>query len=539
VDFITVPPSSASFQSSEAISHVQLCTLVSTLIDPARRLEVAHTLAAYVGAEDLMIFITDPELDVLLPAPGFSQSLPQGRVWKSFLAECVKAGQCVAQLPFPDASTMRQAIGMAAEGPTVLVLLGGQKLSADVASVIALLPLLNAVFQQEQAGMFAQASTDIARKAAEEAGALAVTLDEARGELQRTLAEIETIIEAMPDALFVCNAEAEIVRINANAVALLGLADEQWHYPLALADHVTLYSPNGSQISSDDYGLKSALQGITRTDYRYLLKRHGTETTIPLLVSAAPIFNSAGEIIGAVSIATDITELSRLERQKDVFLGITAHELRTPLTTLKGMIQMTRRRIERTGTGSIAPVALMERAVERMDRLITDLLDASRIEAGQFALRAEWCDLTTICRQVCEEQGVISNRPIQLKLPEASVNMQVDPERVSQVITNLLSNALKYTEDGTPVFLEVSYDAEQATIAIRDEGEGIPLEALPHLFERFYQAPDIAIKSGSKMGLGLGLYICKSIVERHGGSIGVESVPGHGATFWFSLPLAQ
>lgn len=520
------------------MSHAQLCTLVSALIDPSRRLEVTRTLAAYLGAEDLLIFITDPELAVLLPAPGFSQSLPQGRVWKSFLAECVKAGRYVAQLPFPDASTVRQAIGLAAEGPTVLVLLGGQDLSADVATVYALLPLLNAAFQREQASLIAQASTSIAQKTAEAARALAATLDEARGELQRTLAEIETIIQAMPDALFVCNAQAEIVRINANAAALLGLADERWHYPLNFADHAVLYSLHGSQITTDDDALKQALHGITRTDYRYLLKRHGAETSIPLLVSAAPISNGAGEIIGAVSIATDITELARLERQKDVFLGITAHELRTPLTTLKGMIQVTRRRLERTGTGSTQQVAMMERAVVRMERLITDLLDVSRIEAGQFALRPEWCDLAALCRAVCEEQEVINNRLIQVKLPEKSINVRVDPERVSQVITNLLSNALKYTEVGTPVYLQVAYDADQATITIRDGGEGIASEALPHLFERFYQAPEIASKSGSTMGLGLGLYICKNIVERHGGSIGVESVPGQGSTFWFSLPIA-
>ncbi len=96
---------------------------------------------------------------------------------------------------------------------------------------------------------------------------------------------------------------------------------------------------------------------------------------------------------------------------------------------------MTRRRIERTGTGSIQQVAMMERAIVRMERLITDLLNVSRIEAGQFALRPEWCDLVALCRAVCEEQEAINNRLIQVKLPEKSINVRVDPERVSQVIT--------------------------------------------------------------------------------------------------------
>jgi PAS domain S-box-containing protein len=537
MDFTTVPPSSASSLHNAPLSSTQLCSLVSALVDPARRLEVAHILAVYLGAEDLIMFIPDPELGVLLPAPGFLQTLPQGRRWKAFLTECVAAGQAVAQLPFPDTSTVRQAIGLAAAGPTVLVLLGARHLSPEVATVSVLLPLLNAALQREQVGLNAQAATETAQQSAEAARTLAATLDEARSELQHTLAEIEAIIEAMPDALFVCNAMGEIVRINANAAALLGIPHDQWQYPLEFADYVTLTFPDGSPVPASAFGLMQALQGITRTDYRFLLNRHGTESPIPLLVSAAPIANSAGDIIGAVAIATDITELASLERQKDAFLGVAAHELRTPLTTLKGMIQVTRRRIERMGTGDVHQFALMERAVVRMEHLITDLLDISRIEAGQFVLRLEWCDLAEICRAVCEEQEVISNRSIQMQLPDKPMNILVDSERISQVITNLLSNALKYTEVGTSITLELSYEAEQAIVSIRDQGEGIAPDALPHLFERFYQAPQTTIKSGSKLGLGLGLYICRVIVEQHDGTIGVESVPGKGATFWFSLPL--
>jgi PAS domain S-box-containing protein len=538
VDFTTAQPLSASFLNSNERERAQILALVGALADPVRRRDVARRLAMQLGAEDLIVFIkdTDPEVEVLLPAPGFPQTIPQGRVWQAFLGECVRFGQHTAELPFPDAATKKQATGIASGEHAVLVLLGGNALSVEVMSVAALLPLLQAAFCSEQAAHTAKAAVDVARKTAEEARALATVLDGVRGELQRALAETDTIIEAIPDVVVVCDTRGQIVRSNANGVDLLGLTAEEAQNPLTV---YTLCNLNGTPLSREDYPLTLALRGITRTDYRFLLRRNDTGIGMQFLFSAAPIRNSTGEITGAVAVATNITELYRLERQKDEFLGIASHELKTPLTTLKGLAQLARRSLERTGSAEAKYMEIMELSIARMQRLISDFLDVSRIDADKLPLRLERYDLVELCKQIVEEQFVATGRHIHLDLPGEAVEVEVDPERIDQVITNLLSNALKYSRAGVSVMVRLFRDADSACISVHDEGIGIPAEALPLLFERFYRVPGTEVQTGSEVGLGLGLYICRTIVERHHGKIGVQSMFGQGSTFWFKLPLAS
>jgi PAS domain S-box-containing protein len=234
----------------------------------------------------------------------------------------------------------------------------------------------------------------------------------------------------------------------------------------------------------------------------------------------------------------DIAERVRLEHQRDEFLGIASHELKTPLTTLKILTQLTRRRLERLGMLDAGNTARMERAILRMERIVYDLLDVSRIESGRLALRLEQCDLTAVCRQSAEEQEDLAERPIALDLPNEPIYARADADRIAQVLASLLANAVKFSAPGTPVTLALRRGDGTLTISVRDEGAGIPPEALPHLFERFYRVPGVQVQSGSGVGLGLGLYISREIAERHGGSITVESAVGGGSTFSFTLPLA-
>ena len=537
MDFTTAPQSFASSQSSSDSS--QTLSAVATLADPAQRRDMAKKLAQQLGAKNLIFLITDPELGILLPAPGFPQTLPHGSLWKEFLAECLRVGNACATLPFPGASTGQQAIGFSWAGRIVLVLWGvEQQLTSDVSAVLSLLPLLAAAFQNEQAALAAMAVTKVAQRTAEETALLASALDKARGELQDALAETEALIEAMPDALLVCDAHGHLVRINAAATDVFGIDPAQLPQAFPATDVYTFCDLDGSPLPEEHDVLKQALLGGIYSDLRLMLQRRDTGESIPLLMSAAPIIQkSTREVIGAVAIARNISELYRLERQKDDFIGITAHELRTPLTTLKGGTNLLRRSLERAGWEKMEQVVLLERAVKRMDSLIGDMLDIARIETGKLALRLEWCDLGDLCKGIAGEQMLISSQSIHLELPEKPVEVLVDAERISQVLTNLLSNAYKYSEADEPVILSLTLQDQHAVVAVRDKGEGVPPEALPHLFERFYRVPGIEVKRGSRIGLGLGLYICKMIMERHGGQIGVESIPGQGSTFWFSLPL--
>ena len=248
-------------------------------------------------------------------------------------------------------------------------------------------------------------------------------------------------------------------------------------------------------------------------------------------------------------------ELALLEahRRMDDFLSIASHELRTPLTTINGNIQLAKRRIKalplspQVPPGMIEKITLIEELLNRAERqvrvqnrLVSDLLDVSRIQANRLDLNMNRSDLAVIVREVIEDQRsssgerivLVSNIPEDLQIP-----IVVDNDRIAQVITNFLTNALKYSAPHLPVEVQVQVNAQSARVSVHDQGPGLPPDEQKKLWERFYRVPGIAVQSGSGVGLGLGLHICRTIVERHNGQVGVESQVGQGSTFWFTLPL--
>jgi signal transduction histidine kinase len=179
----------------------------------------------------------------------------------------------------------------------------------------------------------------------------------------------------------------------------------------------------------------------------------------------------------------------------------------------------------------------MEHSTNRLQLLVDDLVDVLRIEMDKLDLRPERSDLSAICREAAEDQRQITGRTIKLSMPKAAILVEADADRVGQVVTNLVSNAIKYSLADQPVKLTLGIAGDEAIVSVRDHGPGLPPDEFVHIFERFYRAPGVDVQSGSRMGLGLGLYISRQIVERHGGRIWVESVPGKGSTFSFALPL--
>lgn len=240
-------------------------------------------------------------------------------------------------------------------------------------------------------------------------------------------------------------------------------------------------------------------------------------------------------------------------QRMDEFLGIASHEIRTPLTAIKANVQLMSRRLR----GGSAPgretanlaedvamwqvlVERIDRQTDRLNRLVEDLLDVSRIPAGKLNLRLAPCDLSTVVGEVVEEQRRMTPmRVILLDIPQkAGVSVHADADRIGQVVGNYLTNALKYSVNHRPVAVSLRVEGPLARVAVRDEGPGLPIAEQERIWERFHRAADIKVASGSGVGLGLGLYVSRTIVERHGGRVGVESAPGAGSTFWFTLPLA-
>jgi signal transduction histidine kinase len=181
------------------------------------------------------------------------------------------------------------------------------------------------------------------------------------------------------------------------------------------------------------------------------------------------------------------------------------------------------------------------RQVVRLDRLVGDLLDASRIQAGKLELRPETCDLGRIVADAVQEQRAAwHGRSIHLDVPQhATLAVVADADRIGQVVTNYLTNALKYSAGDQGVAVRLRSTDDRARVEVEDRGPGLSPQQRAQLFERFYRVPGIDQLSGSGVGLGLGLYICKTIVERHGGQVGVDSTPGQGSVFWFALPLTD
>ncbi len=237
--------------------------------------------------------------------------------------------------------------------------------------------------------------------------------------------------------------------------------------------------------------------------------------------------------------------------QMDTFLGMAGHELKTPLTSIKLALQLTERRLQQRiqhqgePTKEIAPfMEQMERAehqVDRLDRLVNDLLDVSRVQAGKLNLRLKPVDLAAIVRDAVEEQRqAVLDRSLLLQIPDdLTVRVLADADRIGQVVTNYLTNALKYSPADRPVAVGLEEEGQRALVWVRDQGPGLPLEEQERIWERFHRVKGIEVQSGSGIGLGMGLYICRTIIERHQGEVGVESAPGRGSTFWFRLPLAR
>jgi signal transduction histidine kinase len=184
---------------------------------------------------------------------------------------------------------------------------------------------------------------------------------------------------------------------------------------------------------------------------------------------------------------------------------------------------------------------LLERAERQLgveNRLVSDLLDSTRIQAGLLDLHLQLTDLAVIVREVVEDQRLVTTaRVIELDLPALeTVPVLADADRIGQVVSNYLSNAIKYAPADRPIAVRLQIEGTNARLSVQDEGPGLSPTEQERIWERFYRVPGVQRQPGAS--LGLGLYICRIIIEQHAGQVGVTSTEGHGSTFWFTLPLA-
>jgi PAS domain S-box-containing protein len=245
------------------------------------------------------------------------------------------------------------------------------------------------------------------------------------------------------------------------------------------------------------------------------------------------------------SLAVENARLYRAAQQatkaRDEVLGIVAHDLRSPLNSISLWLQVVERQIQKQGTElqarSSEAMGAMSAACRRMSRLIQDLLDVTRLEAGQLPLNTSPQTPTSLVREAVESaraQAQAARLQVHLELPESLPPVLADRDRLLQVFSNLLGNALKFTPPGGEVWVGARLEGEQIRFHVRDTGPGIPPESLAHLFNRFWQG-----SQKDSRGVGLGLSIVKGIIEAHGGQLRVESEPGRGSTFSFTVPRVK
>ena len=224
-----------------------------------------------------------------------------------------------------------------------------------------------------------------------------------------------------------------------------------------------------------------------------------------------------------------------LEQRKDTFMSMASHELKTPVTSLKGFTQLLKRRVEKQDIeGSSDLLVRMETQIARLTKLIEDLLDVSKIQAGGLEYAEERIAIDALIQDIVETiQHINATHTIHMHGTSHKYVIG-DSDRLGQVFINLMTNAIKYSPQATSVDVSMAATNDEVLVGVRDYGVGIPEEHLSKVFERFYRAHDA--KQQTVPGLGMGLYIAHEIVKRHGGRIWVESTEGKGATFYVALP---
>jgi signal transduction histidine kinase len=232
-------------------------------------------------------------------------------------------------------------------------------------------------------------------------------------------------------------------------------------------------------------------------------------------------------------------QLLAANASKDALLSIVAHELASPLSSLKGFLQLVDRQLQRADAVEKIRGTLQEttHALRRWERLVQDLLETAHLQAVRLVLHRNTCDLVALCRQVLTEWSAGVETAPTFDVCDEPLEAEVDPQRISQVVLNLLSNARKYSPKGAPIAVQMRRAGEEAVIEVRDQGVGIAAEHLSRLTEAFYRLSSSEGYTGSEEGLGLGLYLAKMILEQHGGRLEVSSQPAQGSTFSIVLPL--
>jgi PAS domain S-box-containing protein len=360
-------------------------------------------------------------------------------------------------------------------------------------------------------------------------------------QLQYSERKLRSLVDSNIVGVIVVDLEGRIYDLNDRIAQITGYSKDEmlsqtfnWHH---------LVPPDSYEAQEQTAKALLATGAHPPVEGEYLRK---DGSRLPVL-AAATLLDRERRL--ALAVILDMSKQKVAERRKQDFLSMVSHELRTPLTSIMGLIELALMQID-LRPRSLPPEAegllgQVEKALKRASgqveieaRLVEELLEVSRLEMHKFGLSLQRENLVTIVQEtVADQQQAARTRQIELVLPPDKVMpVTADACRIGQALTNYLTNALKYAPVEQPILVHLETAGSSARVSVRDRGPGLTPEEQQHIWEQFYQTKP-AIYYGTRTGLGLGLAIVRAIIEQHHGQVGVESAPGRGSTFWFTVPL--
>ena len=373
---------------------------------------------------------------------------------------------------------------------------------------------------------------------------------------------LQQIIDALPSSIYlVYGLDARLLLANRAAASSWGAI---WHIDQPMLEFlatngIKIFDAQGQPLMHEHFATLRVVQGGETVLQHQETIRRANGSSLPVLVNAVALDSSQWKNLAreeaepttqytpqepvALVVHQDVSALKEAEYLKDEFIGVAAHELRNPLAVLKGYAEML---VFQTARGKGPKLAAwqsealeeIDEATSRLDKLTEDLLDVTRLQAGRLVLSREPTDLVALIqRMVTQRQMTTKQHIFSLDTEHSSLMIEVDRTRVEQVLTNLLSNAIKYSPQGGPIEMSLRKKIEpsEAVLSIRDRGIGIPVGQQARIFGRFVRAENA--RTSEITGTGLGLYLSRELVERHGGRLWFESAEGEGSTFFMTLPM--
>ncbi|MDD3312872.1 ATP-binding protein [Pseudodesulfovibrio sp.] len=341
----------------------------------------------------------------------------------------------------------------------------------------------------------------------------------------------EAILASIEDGLVVFDTALRATSLNTAARRILGLGLSESGAAPACAEIL----PEGQVRDLVRQAVETGRTPDIPNEHRVVTFEKGDRPS-HYLFSVTVIRGRERTLSGVVLLLRDITRMKEIERLKNDFVMAASHELRTPLTSLGMSIDLLLEHVaQKLEEKDRDLLQAAHEEVQRMKALVSDLLDLSRIEAGRIELEFERVPVSTLFEHVqAVFKGQLERKAIRLVLNAPRINVRADANKVTWVLSNLVSNAMRYVNEGGAITLTASTAGPYAHLSVKDDGPGIPQEYQTKIFQKFIQ-----VKGQDAGGTGLGLAICKEIVRAHGGSIWVESAAGSGSTFTFTLPVAQ